>query len=228
MRVRRKGQPCTATAAGTLDELGATISGPSTRNSTARSRKRVAVAAASRRRKLRMKKHDANTLQTLKTRFGALPHQHKLRPYDVIAALTNEISEARDRGYDLDDLVGLLADAGIRLSRNTVRNYLSRARRAPAEVMPTISASPDASTAPSAEKASRERSAIPTAPRSSVREALAREQTPKTDPALIAAAAALDKPSALERARSRARDSETADVSETPGSFKVRPDTPNL
>lgn len=76
-----------------------------------------------------MKKLDTQILQKLKGRLEEMPPRQHLRPYDVIAELAESISGVRSRGYDLDDLVTVLSDVGIKLTRNTVRNYLSRARK---------------------------------------------------------------------------------------------------
>lgn len=150
-----------------------------------------------------MKKLDVTTLQTLKTRFDALPHQHKLRPYEVIAELAETISDARHRGYDLDDLVAVLGEAGIRLSRNTVRNYLSRARRdRPAPTQQTL-IKPEATNGASAEKASREKSDSASA---------------RPDRAAQVMASARVRAQTL-------RESDGASTQHAPGSFELVPDS---
>lgn len=85
-----------------------------------------------------MKKLDTIALQELKTQLEELPTRQTLRPYDVIAQLADTISGVRNRGYDIDDLVAVLNNAGIALARNTVRNYLSKARNARGDVGPNV------------------------------------------------------------------------------------------
>jgi hypothetical protein len=74
--------------------------------------------------------HTLNTLQRLKAQLEHLPPRQTLQPYDVVAQLAETISSAQSRGYSIDDVVAMLNAAGIKLARNTVRNYLSRARAA--------------------------------------------------------------------------------------------------
>lgn len=75
-----------------------------------------------------MKHVDDQVLDALKLHVKQLPARRKLRPYDVVAELAELYAGARTRGYDLDDLVRALERHGIKLTRTTVRNYLSRAR----------------------------------------------------------------------------------------------------
>jgi hypothetical protein len=75
-----------------------------------------------------MPRLDRQTIQKLKTRLDELPQREPLRPYDLIVQLAESFSAARTRGYDIGDLVQVLKEEGIHLTRNTVRNYLSRAR----------------------------------------------------------------------------------------------------
>jgi hypothetical protein len=77
-----------------------------------------------------MKKLDSDAFQKLKSQFEGLPPRQTLRPADVIAQLVETISGAQARGYEIDDVMAMLHAAGITLARNTVRNYLSRARAA--------------------------------------------------------------------------------------------------
>jgi hypothetical protein len=148
-----------------------------------------------------MKKLDAQVLQKLKIRLEGLPPREHLRPYDVIAELAETITDTRSRGYDIGDLVAVLADAGITLSRNTVRNYLSRARRnrAPAE----RSARPVASNVTS-EQASVEKSAAPAPVPDNATQVLAH---------------------ARERARALRESTDAAAAQRSPGSFDLVPDS---
>jgi hypothetical protein len=154
-----------------------------------------------------MKKLDATTLHTLKIRLGELPPLQRLRPYDVIAELADTMSEVRSRGYDLDDLVTLLTESGVTLSRNTIRNYLSRARRHRSQAARSDHYSSTPTNNANGRQGSREEG--------------------ETRP--IAAGAPPSQPaarSALELARARARDSTCPAQSDlpTPGSFRIRPD----
>jgi hypothetical protein len=153
-----------------------------------------------------MKKLDADTLHALKTRLAKLPTRQNFRAYDVVVELAETMSAARARGYEIDDLVMMLAEAGIKLSRNTVRNYLSQARRnRPVIGRTTTHSSPSTVTTPSCEPGGRERvGAISTAAKPSPRET----------------------PSVLERAR-ELRASKQPDESHKhePGRFALVPDT---
>jgi hypothetical protein len=151
-----------------------------------------------------MKKLDTQVLQILKLRLEDLPPREHLRPYDVIAQLAETISATRTRGYDIGDLVDVLADVGIKLSRNTVRNYLSRARRA---------------------SAARMRSACPAATPTS--NSAIEGASPKTAAAPAPMTPVLAR--ALERAQ-QLRDSNNASDSagRTAGSFTMVPDTEEL
>jgi hypothetical protein len=76
-----------------------------------------------------MTKIDTNTVARIKQRLEALPPRQPMRPYDLIAQLTDSVSDSLERGYDIDQLMSLLEEEGIKLARNTVRNYLSRAKK---------------------------------------------------------------------------------------------------
>jgi hypothetical protein len=54
-------------------------------------------------------------------------------PAQVIATLLPELDAARARGVPFKELLPLLNGAGITLSAKTLRDYMSRARRAPAQ-----------------------------------------------------------------------------------------------
>ena len=76
-----------------------------------------------------MRKIDVDKVRALQSSLDALPARHTATPYEVIAELAETISRVRSRGYDIDHIVELLATAGIVLSRRTVRNYLTKARK---------------------------------------------------------------------------------------------------
>lgn len=76
-----------------------------------------------------MKKLDAANISTLKTRLEELPPRQSATSYEVVRELAEAFSAAVTRGYTVDDLVIMLAETGVKLSPQTVRNYLSRARR---------------------------------------------------------------------------------------------------
>jgi hypothetical protein len=59
-----------------------------------------------------------------------LPPREHLRPYDIVAEPADTVTATRLAEYDIRDLVAVLAESGIKLARNTVRNYLSLVRRA--------------------------------------------------------------------------------------------------
>jgi hypothetical protein len=73
---------------------------------------------------------DETTLAALLHRIEALPAKPCTSPADVIATLLPALDAARARGVPLTELLRLLNDVGITLSAKTVRDYMSRARRA--------------------------------------------------------------------------------------------------
>ena len=75
-----------------------------------------------------MRRVQDHVLEDLKEHVDKLPPRRNLRPYDVVAEMLERYTHSRARGYDLDDFVNTLERHGIKLSRTTVRNYLSRAR----------------------------------------------------------------------------------------------------
>jgi biotin carboxyl carrier protein len=77
-----------------------------------------------------MKKFDTNTADELVTRLREKPARQTLTPFELIKRIHEQLSSAQGRAIDLDELMGELRDAGLTLKRNTVRNYLSRARAA--------------------------------------------------------------------------------------------------
>jgi hypothetical protein len=77
-----------------------------------------------------MKKFDPNTADELVTRLLEKPARQTLTPFELIKRIHEQLSSAQERAIDLDELMGELRDAGLTLKRNTVRNYLSRARAA--------------------------------------------------------------------------------------------------
>lgn len=81
-----------------------------------------------------MKKLDPGQIDALKARIEELPARHNSTPYQVVVQLTETILSARSRGNEIDEVVTLLASSGVRLSRNTLRNYLSRARKERAQL----------------------------------------------------------------------------------------------
>jgi hypothetical protein len=155
-----------------------------------------------------MRKLDTNTLDALKARLDELPVRHRLRPFELIAQLSETLATARSRGYDLDDLVALLAEAGVTLSRNTVRNYLSRARRQVTHARGT-SETPSGQLQPRPKEDGRDRSSLS-----------------------AEASANPNAPSALARARERAQQHRTtnnvSDRGSAAGSFTIVPDTKDL
>jgi hypothetical protein len=151
-----------------------------------------------------MKKLDTQVLQKLKLRLEDLPPRKDLRPYDVIAELAETIADTRSRGYAIGDLVAVLAEAGITLSRNTVRNYLSRARRARAALERSASPAAMAISSATIEQASVEQSAAP---------------APLPDHAAQVLA------HARERARALHESTVAAATPRSPGSFELVPDS---
>jgi hypothetical protein len=77
-----------------------------------------------------MKRVQEHVLDELKEHVEKLPPRRNLRPYDIVAELLELYSGARARGYNLDDFVLVLERHGIKLTRTTLRNYISRARSA--------------------------------------------------------------------------------------------------
>lgn len=88
-----------------------------------------------------MKKPDTTTLQNVIARLEALPDRPRLSTYDLIAQLSTTISKTTGRGYDIDDIVTILRESGVKLARSTVRSYMSRARAG--AVVPCTAASLD-------------------------------------------------------------------------------------
>jgi hypothetical protein len=75
-----------------------------------------------------MNKVTQQTRDQLRSHVGELPTVRKIRPYDIVMTITDELEQARKRGYSLDDLVEILRSEGVTITRNTLRNYISRAR----------------------------------------------------------------------------------------------------
>lgn len=61
-----------------------------------------------------------------------LPEKKKteLTPKELIFENSEQLDDLLERGYDYDDLVALLKDDGINLSKATLRQYLREARKA--------------------------------------------------------------------------------------------------
>ncbi|MEM9004491.1 MAG: hypothetical protein AAGE59_13325 [Cyanobacteria bacterium P01_F01_bin.86] len=54
----------------------------------------------------------------------------KLTPKELIFENFHQLTAALEKGYDYDDLIGMLAAENVKLSAATLRQYLSEARRA--------------------------------------------------------------------------------------------------
>lgn len=67
----------------------------------------------------------------LSQKLEQLPEKKKteLTPKELIFENAEQLDSALERGYDYDDLVALLKDDGIKLSKTTLRQYLSEARK---------------------------------------------------------------------------------------------------
>jgi len=79
---------------------------------------------------------DDTAIAELQHRIEALPAQPRTKPADVIAQLLPAIDAARARGLSVEAIQPLLREAGVTLATKTVRDYLSRARRASTNQLP--------------------------------------------------------------------------------------------
>jgi hypothetical protein len=87
---------------------------------------------------------DANdaAIAALQERIDALASAQRPTPAEVIAKLLPTLEAARARGVSFEALLPLLREAGISLTAKTVREYMSRARRAPALAAKLAASSP--------------------------------------------------------------------------------------
>ena len=67
----------------------------------------------------------------LSQKLEQLPEKKKteLTPKELIFEKSEQLDSALAKGYDYDDLVALLKEDGIQLSKTTLRQYLSEARK---------------------------------------------------------------------------------------------------
>ena len=67
----------------------------------------------------------------LSQKLEQLPAKQKteLTPKEFILENSEQLDSALERGYDYDDLVALLKEDGIKLSKTTLRQYLNEARK---------------------------------------------------------------------------------------------------